>query len=300
MMLNDVTIQINNSEGVEIATAIVGERPHSIEASSNSAESEYIIKITSGDNTENNARISLEHAVPSQYVQGGKVFYRQPVEVEEIADDFWLGTASYSTTRGGSGSGEEEDIPEDIPPDTYSFDTTGGTQHITQSNHTRRWPSATAPDFKGAIGVTDNSVQGVDIYVPGYNFSKTVYKNNAILTPQYLVALSKLTARINQAPFLGFDIGEVLFLGASGSVEQINGVNVDGITPIAMKFSANPNLENYTVGDITVANKKGWDYQWVRYKYNEDDVAKKLIQVPDAVYVEAVYFWGNFSILGIE
>ena len=30
-------------------------------------------------------------------------------------------------------------------------------------------------------------------------------------------------------------------------------------------FSASPNKTNFTVGDITVASKKGWEYLWVEY-----------------------------------
>jgi hypothetical protein len=44
----------------------------------------------------------------------------------------------------------------------------GGTQHITQSLATiQKYAAAgTAPDFGGAIGVTHDSVEGVDITVP--------------------------------------------------------------------------------------------------------------------------------------
>ncbi len=34
-------------------------------------------------------------------------------------------------------------------------------------------PGKTAPNFGGAIGVTQDNVEGVDIYVPVYNFSET-------------------------------------------------------------------------------------------------------------------------------
>ena len=292
MMDDNVLVSLKDSEGAEIGTATVGERPNTIVATGSSKESEYIIKILTGENSGLWATRALQQAIPSEITHNSRLIYRQPVEVEELADNFWLGNATYVSTKG---LGEE-----DIPPDTYSFDTTGGTQHITNSNHTDRYGPGNLPDFKGAIGVTDNSVQGVDILVAGYKFGKTVSKDNKILTPQYLVALARLTTKVNDAPFLGFEAGEVLFLGATGSIEQINGINVEGRSDITMQFSANPNRENYKVGDITVAKKKGWDYQWVRYEYNDDDLAKKLIQKPAAVFIEEVYLKGSFSILGIE
>ena len=293
MMDNSVTVQIRSTDGVMLGVAVVGERPGSITATNSSRESEYVIHITSGDNTELNARRGLEAAIPESYEQDGVFLYRQPVEVEELTDNYWLGTASYVTT---SGLGEE------IPPDTYSFDSTGGTQHITQSENTAVTVNipANAIDYDGAIGVTDNAVQGVDIIVPGYKFAKTVSKDNADLTPEYLVSLARLTGRINDAPFLGFEAGEVLFLGATGSIQQVNGVNVEGRSDITMQFSASPNREDFTVGSITVPRKGGWDYMWVRYEYDDTDASKKLIQKPIAVYIEEVYLKGSFSILGVE
>jgi hypothetical protein len=38
---------------------------------------------------------------------------------------------------------------------------------------------------------------------------------------------------------------------------------------------------------------------WVRYAETEDGAAKALIQRPVAVYVEQVYEYGSFSLLGI-
>jgi hypothetical protein len=38
---------------------------------------------------------------------------------------------------------------------------------------------------------------------------------------------------------------------------------------------------------------------WIRYEDDEDTTAKKLIKKPTAVYVEQVYHYGDFSLLGI-
>lgn len=45
--------------------------------------------------------------------------------------------------------------------------------------------------------------------------------------------------------------------------------------------------------------KEGWHYLWVRYEDDEDATARTLIKKPRAVYVEQVYYYGDFSLLGI-
>ena len=52
-----------------------------------------------------------------------------------------------------------------------------------------------------------------------------------------------------------------------------------------------------TIGDITVAEKSGWSYIWIRYADATDQ--NVLVKQPIAVYVEKVYHDGDFSGLGI-
>ena len=177
---------------------------------------------------------------------------------------------------------------------SYTFDTGGGTQHITQSLQTiakKAKPGETAPDFKQAVGVTTDSVEGVDITVPVYNFTETHYIANAMVTGAYKLTLFALTGKVNNATFKGFAAGEVLFLGASGSKRG------DDEWEITFRFAASPNVTNLTIGDITGVDKKGWEYLWVRYSDAEDQ--KVLVKQPTAVYVEKVYESGNFAGLGI-
>ncbi len=168
------------------------------------------------------------------------------------------------------------------------------TQHITQSLQTivkKAKPGETAPDFKQAIGVTTEEVEGVDITVPVYSFAETHYIANSLVTGAYKLTLFALTGKVNNATFKGFAAGEVLFLGASGSKRG------DDEWEITFRFAASPNVTGMTVGDITGVDKKGWEYLWVRYTDAED--AKVLVKQPAAVYVEKVYESGDFSGLGI-
>ena len=187
-----------------------------------------------------------------------------------------------------------KDEPEAGDPPSFSFDTSGGTQHITQSKQTiSRTPNGTAPNFKGAIGVTRDSVEGVDITVPVYAFSETHYFPPGQVTASYRGTLFNLTGKVNNGGFKGMAAGECLFLGASGSMRA------GGDWEITYKFAASPNRTNIAVGDITVPAKKGWEYLWVKYSEEEDGDADAIVQRPVAAYVEKVYDDGNFGSLGI-
>jgi len=225
----------------------------------------------------------LQAAAPAGY----GVLVRKSCSVEPVGPELWEGTVRY-----GSPENQEPDRSEP----QWSFDTGGGSQHITQSiATTNRYAPAgkTAPDFKGAIGATADAVEGVDITVPVYNFSETHYLDHAAVTPAYKAALFALTGKTNASAFRGFEAGEVLFLGASGSRRG------QGEWEIAFRFAASPNVTGRTGGDISGIDKRGWEYLWVRYEDAEDAAAKALVKKPLAVYVEQVYEEGDFAGLGI-
>src|SRR6185503_3870957 len=71
-----------------------------------------------------------------------------------------------------------------------------------------------APDYRRAIGVTRDRVQGCDIFAPKFEFSIT-NKHSAVgfSTLKYWFSL---VAHTNQKVFKTFQRGEVLYLGSSG------------------------------------------------------------------------------------
>ena len=193
--------------------------------------------------------------------------------------------------------------PREIGESTFSFDTTGGTQHLTQSLATvNKYAPAgkVAPDFKSAVGITQDSVEGVDITVPVFNF--TIKRRIAIAdwSAVYVGALYALTGKVNSGNFSVtirgnthlFAPGEVLFLGASGDES-----NASEFVEVSCRFAASPNRTGLTIGDITGIAKKGWEYLWVRYADAEDATAKAIVKKPVAAYVEKVYEDGDFIIL---
>jgi len=259
----------------------VHEKWESRETTEGESPSIDLIYIVRGTDDDLAAKAALAAAAPVLY--DGLV--RQSLHIERVSEDVWEGSVRYGKLQ-----------PPETGDSTYQFDTGGGTQHITQSLQTvGRYapPGKTAPDFQGAIGVTHDNVEGVDITVPVYNFSETHYIASSLVTGAYKATLFYLTGKVNGFPFRGFAVGEVLFLGASGSKRGQDDWE------ITFRFAASPNLTGLQVGSIAGISKKGWEYLWVRYADDEDAAAKVLVKKPIAAYVEQVYDYGNFSGLGI-
>ncbi len=148
-----------------------------------------------------------------------------------------------------------------------------------------------APDYKQAIGVDRERVQGCDITIPIFKFTFQYYPATALVTADYIVTLCNLAGKVNAAVWKGFQPGEVLFLGPSG---QPRGLDDWEIT---MHFIASPNVHDLKVGDIENIVKEGHAYLWVKF---EDAVSQNaLTKVPSAVYVERVYDEDDFTRLGI-
>ncbi len=178
----------------------------------------------------------------------------------------------------------------------YTFDTGGGTQHVSQSLNTvgqYAAPGFTAPNFGGAIGVSEDQVVGTDIAVPIYNFTETHFIDNSIVSQAYKLTLFRLTGKVNDAPYKGYETGELLFLGASGSRRG------KGDWEITFRFAASPNVTNLQLGNISGIQKEGWHYLWVRFTDDTDTGSQTLVKKPIAAYVEQVYQYADFSLLGL-
>ena len=183
----------------------------------------------------------------------------------------------------------------------FSFNTSGGTRHITHSMETigryginANGQQITAPDCKRAIGVTLDNVEGVSVTVPVYQWGETHYLPASVVTEAYKDRLFRLTGTVNDVPFRNFAAGEVLFLGASGQKRGF------GDWELHFSFASSRNFTDLRIGDITGINKRGWDYLWVRFADTVDDASKTLVKIPVGVYVERVYEYSNFDLLNIR
>jgi len=227
--------------------------------------------------------------------------------LDYLGDEAWQLTVTYVSR------GADDDTKPDPLRRSRSFDTSGGTTHITQQpqlgagtskrsySTEKRYPSATAPDQQGAIGVDGDSVQGVDIVIPALQWTETYDVPTQYITTDYVKTVSALTGTVNNAAFRGFAAGEVLFLGGTGS-QDWDAEKGDSPWSLSYKFVAQNNADGttmptLTVGSITGISKKGHEYMWVRYE--DSVVSSTQLKRPKFVYVNQVYAETDFSLLGI-
>lgn len=241
------------------------------------------------DDTEVHTEVSAAIMTTGRYWQypgiPGMQLMAESYSVSYLGDNAWQVTISY--TKDGAEDGTSP------LKRARSFDTTGGTQHITQAESETIFGGG--PSFGNAIAVDDNGVNGVDIVVPQLQWTETYDVPNAYVTDTYIKAVATQTGRTNNASFRGFDAGEVLFIGCSGSQEW-DDEKGRGPWSLSYRFVASPNVTGQPVGTLSV-NKKGHEYLWVRYESASE--SNQLIKKPKYAYVNKVYKDGNFSALGI-
>ncbi len=179
-----------------------------------------------------------------------------------------------------------------INQSSYAFDITGGTERITQSiqnvgNYAP--PGKIAPNHKGAINANKDRIEGAEVFARSYNFNETHILPNVLITNEYKGILFHLKASMNDKFFKGFDRGECAFIGATGARRG------QGDWEINFKFSASPNRNNFTIGEILITEKLGWDFLWVKYSSKVDSGSNTLVQIPASAHVERVLDFGNFD-----
>lgn len=272
---------------------IDADRHAAVKRAERTAELHYIgIGATSDTDTEVITAINID--TPGTYGTGGELI-RNDADIDYVGGiglTIWNVTVRYVHPE--HKDAEEEQDSDD--GDEYSFDTSGGKVHITNSFSTVNTypaPSQTAPDPKGTINEREGAIEGIDILAPALRFTIKRVLTASTVDLAYIKTLSDLTGTVANATFKGFPTGEVLFVGAQGSRQS------GGDWPVTFNFDTSENETGITIGDITGIAKEGWDYLWVLYREKEDTAAKMRIKNPSAVYVEQVYRRKAFSALGI-
>ena len=243
-----------------------------------------------------NTKVTAELAYWQYPGVTGMQLRAEQYSVSYLGDDAWQVTISYSKDGAEDGT--------DPLKRSRSFDTTGGTQHITQAysvgsgsslDFEYRFPSS-ATNMSGAIGVDDNGVNGVDVVTPQLQWQESYDVPNAYVTNSWIRSVAGVTGTTNNASFRGFEAGEVLFMGCSGSQEW-DDQKGRGPWSLSFRFVASKNVTNQTIGSITGISKRGHDYLWVLYEGSV--LGSALLKRPKAVYVSKVYKDSDFSGLGI-
>lgn len=239
------------------------------DGSDDSATLKYAAGVTENE-------VQIRDLAESKISNRFRELYLQHLNFEPLTGGIWEVTAEYGIL--------------DRTKNVFQLDTSGGAENVTQSLSTiGRYGNA--PDCEGAVNFDGENVQGADIMSRRFAWNEQYRMSAAYFTPAYRLVLFNLTYTVNNGPFRGLAAGEVMFMGATAAKQGLHPVE------ITFFFEASPNKYNYTVGNISVTQKRGWEYQWVRYLKEESE--NRIVEKPDGVYIEQMYEWGNFAQLRI-
>lgn len=141
-----------------------------------------------------------------------------------------------------------------------TVDQTGGTVHVSAGTRIAGYgPAANEVDNGGLIGVEGDQVKGVDIPVETSKISVNFRHPEGALNRDYIIKIGRLVGRPNNDTFLGYDPGEVIYLGGNFTESNTEAT-------ATYQFAISYNLTNFVVGGITVTEKAGWDVLSPIYK----------------------------------
>lgn len=208
---------------------------------------------------------------------------RGNLSVNGIGNKYFDVTATYKTLLPIEQQGGSQTDP---VPGAIGWDTTGHTEHITQALSQESIPAQGAPDFEGAINVSGDSVQGIDIVRPCMRYYETwILPVATALDCNFIDSVYRLTGTVNLDDFRCWDPGEVLFMGARGQWQEDQ-----PYVPVTFEFEVRPNEQNYYPWEGAGGNfvlKKGWEHIWILYEDKVD--ANRLVKHPIAAYKSKVY-----------
>lgn len=272
---------------------------------------EYVLK---GTNDELIARTTFKSKSPTTFPNVPKLV-RGDINVRALGGLMWFATVTYIPDYAPifpavGVVGTPLPVPAAPGLNTplgadFAFDLSAQTEHITQSKGTasrtgrKNYPQPgtnyTAPDHKGAIGVSDGEIKGCDIFKPYLEWSRSV--TFVSITQSYIDDLESLVGKVNNKTFYGANEGTTMFLGASGNIKDALKAVVTFKFARARHRTNIPIIGTAPDGDLIIASKRAWDYLWIAYKNVED--AGQLTQQPVAGYVEKVIDAGDFDKLRI-
>ncbi len=267
------------------------ERPHSYRTKTNPRE-DSIGYVLTGVSTMAMAKVYAGlYSAFALLTPDGSTLYRNNIDATEAGFLLWHIEVSYSTfPRKEPQAGDQ----------SWNFDTTGATKHITQSLSTDStyYDSALLPagaeDYGGAVGVNENGdVEGVDIVDRAFKWTENWKLPLNQFGWSYALLMSQMTGSVNSASYRGLDAGCVLYEGAQGGMSRSDPTLLD----VTFHFNYQPTRDSFTVGSITGITKIGQQYMWVGYKTKMGNNRK--IQVPCQVNVENLFQQQDFSQFGI-
>lgn len=192
---------------------------------------------------------------------------------------------------------EDEEVAQEIGFRQDSFTVVPARRHVYTSIRTAsvvQVAGYTPPDFKGAVNVTpEREVLGVEWPPsdgPGWSTTRTVA--SSVVNQTYFRAVLATAGRVNSAPYEGFQAGELLFTGATGSRTLAAS---DSPWQITYNFLVSANAVSLQVTpELTIPSKVGWHFTWPWFRDVQDEEGM-LVRRPAALYTEQIAVESGFG-----
>lgn len=208
-------------------------------------------------------------ATPQMIATLDGILYRQDVRIEQVGYDTYYVSVPYGPRKTIEGEYR------------LSFDTTGGTVHLSHSRETVASYGTSPPSFGQLIDVNGDEVRGADVVIPALKLNVLFRHPQGVVTLAKIKFLASITGTVNSQPFLTFAPGEVLFLGCSG----MDGT--DTAAEVQYQFACASNETDLTIGGVANVARKGHEKLWIRYQDVKD--GDYLVKQPKWVYRERLY-----------
>lgn len=239
------------------------------------------------DDNDDNAATALYGVMPATL---GDLYLRD-VKVTRHGVGLYSGMGTYAEA-------DDEKQQPNTNEEEKGFEVVGKGQKITQTLTAPAGygPSGGyAPLVGNAIGVNGDKIDGCEIIVPEFTLTRTRYYPNASMTNAFFKTIGDLVGKTNNATFMGFPAGSLLFNRCAGSVRGRGDWKVD------YAWAYEPNKSSFSIGDFTITSgKKGWEYLWTMYRPKKEVVSGLTFAQPVAIYVSKVYEDGDMSLLGLS
>jgi hypothetical protein len=216
--------------------------------------------------------------------------------------DHWELEATYDAIKVGI---NEEQTNRRIGDVEYSGGSTGATKNIKFALAVRQSAGATVSAAEKLVGWTgpgdDQSVEGVEVPVPGHKLMHRYWVPASNVTPAFVRSVDIHRGEINDSAWRGYQKGEVMFEGMEHRV--VYDADGEEAAELTYHFNCIPNVSGLEItgwdpnnpGATTtfVIDKRGWEY--VSTPTRTGEVSGIKIALPDSVYVQQLAEYTDFD-----
>lgn len=221
---------------------------------------------------------------------------RTGINLRQTTPVAFLVTISYSLLDSQSGSAGSESPT----VTTWEFDYSIDTQRVYRAISQQKFGS-NAPDHKKFINVVNDNgrmiVEGADSYAIRRTYRLRKSFPYTAFTTSYIDAIEGCVGKLNNATYKGVPAGELLFLGARGSIAST------GESELSFEFQrSRPPTLPIEIGGITIPTGttiSGWDIVWQQSRAQVDASVNDLEAGAVGVYVAKHLESANFGVLNL-